>query len=332
MQRSGPNHASRPTRRDFLGASLAVVSTPLVSAALAAPGRAEAETATPATLAFAADGKEYCFDTGALRGVLRAQGKSLGLAPLVDAASGTTIARAYGACSHYRLLDADARYGSAAWDWASQSRLAPDGSVEVNWSADNDHPFDMTAAYRWTAPNTLDVVTAVVARKALRGFEVFLASYFAGFASSLVYVQGCPETGGRPGLLEAKKSYAVWQMFPRDDAAVALIQDGRWKRPPNPVEWRIMPRLAGPLAVRREAKTGLVALLMAPPGDCFAVATPYSEEAHYSIYLSLFGRDLTAGQTATARSRLVVARGISDPQAVALYEAYAKEAQAGGKR
>jgi hypothetical protein len=37
------------------------------------------------------------------------------------------------------------------------------------------------------------------------------------------------------------------------------------------------------------------------------------------------GGDIRAGQTAAARSRLVVGRGISDEQAVTLYEQYIKE-------
>ena len=40
-------------------------------------------------------------------------------------------------------------------------------------------------------------------------------------------------------------------MYPRDSAAVGLIQDGRWKQPPNPVDWQIMPELAGAVAMRR---------------------------------------------------------------------------------
>jgi hypothetical protein len=61
---------------------------------------------------------------------------------------------------------------------------------------------------------------------------------------------------------------------------------------------------------------------MAPPQDCFAVLTPFGEEGHRSVYLSLFGRDLKAGETATARARLVIGRDISDEQAIALYKAY----------
>ncbi len=162
--------------------------------------------------------------------------------------------------SHYRLLDADARYGVAAWDWPSQSRLLPDGSVETRWSADKVHPLDMRAVYRLADRNTVDVVTTVTPRQELRQFEVFLASYFQKFAASFVYVKGCAETGGKTGFLRAKKSYGDWQMFPREGTA-KMIGDGRWERPPNPPHWKIMPALAAPLAMRRQAKTGLAAVL-----------------------------------------------------------------------
>jgi hypothetical protein len=284
-----------------------------------------------ARLMFTVNGKEFPFDTGLLRGTLRPQGRSLGLAPVVDSASGATISGGLGLLSHYRLLDAGARYGGGAWDWPSGARLLPDGSALVSWSADAGHPFDMKALYRWKAPNVLDLATSVTPNKDLERFEVFLASYFHGFTESLVYVQACAETGGRPGLLPAKRANGDWQMFPRNEAALKTIRDGRWTRPPNPVEWKIMPRLAGPLAVRRDADTGLTALVMAPPEDCFAVATPYGEEGHRSLYLSLLGRDVKAGQTATARSRLVVGRNISSEQAMAIYQAYLKEARSLGE-
>jgi hypothetical protein len=82
------------------------------------------------------------------------------------------------------------------------------------------------------------------------------------------------------------------------------------------VDWKIMPRLAGTLALRRDEKSGLTALLMAPPADCFAISMPFGEEGHRSVYLSLFGKDMDAGQTALARSRLVIEKKISDEEAV----------------
>jgi hypothetical protein len=304
---------------------LLVVALGIFRSALAAE---QAGDKTPG-LAFAAEGKEYRFDTGVLRGTLRSQGRSLGLMPVAESASGTAIAKGFGLFSHYRLLDDSARYGRGlgAWDWPSTARLLPDGSAEAAWSADEEHPFDLKAVYRWAAPNTLDVTTSVVPRKDLRQFESYLASYYEGFPTPLVYVAACPETGGKPGLLEAKPEFGMWQIFPRDEAAVKVIEDGRWKRPPHPVTWKIMPRLAAPLAMRRDAASGLTALMMAPAEDCFAVSTPQTGEGHRSVYLSLLGRDIKAGQSATARSRLVIGRGISDEQAIALYEAYVKEIQ-----
>jgi len=284
-----------------------------------------AEVAEPERLAFAAVAEEFHFDTGLQRGALRRDGKSLGLGPVVDVASGTQVAGRYGLLSHYRLLDAEARYGHAAWDWPSTAKLLEDGAVEVRWAADPGHPFDMAAVYRWKGPGTLDVETSVMPRGALRRFEVFLASYFAGFAETRAYVAACPETGGKAAFLEATAPSGHWQTFPRDEQAVKIFGDGRWRRPPNPVDWKMRPRLAAPLAMRRDAERNLTALLMAPPADCFAVSMPHSGEGHRSVYLSLFGRDLAPGRTATARARLIVGRGISDEQAVELYRAYVEE-------
>ncbi len=315
------------SRRAFLSGSAAFLSAPLLCQGLAVGAEAAARATSPSKLAFTADGKGYRFDTGELQGELRSQGKSLGLRPVVDKASGATLTHSMGLFSHYRLLDAETRYGKGVWDWESQAQRLADGAVESSWSADTQHPFDMRAVYRWATPHTLDVVTRVTPRKDLRRFEVFLSSYFHGFATPLAYVKGCRETGGKAGFCEAAKAAGPWQMFPRDEEAVKLYGDGRWKRPPNPVEWKPRPTLAAPLAMRRDDETGLVALVMAPPDDCFAIATPFSGEGHRSLYLSLWGRDLKAGQTATVRARLVLARGISDVQAVALYEAYLRESR-----
>ena len=65
-------------------------------------------------------------------------------------------------------------------------------------------------------------------------------------------------------------------------------------------------------------------VLMAPAADCFAIATPYAGESHYSMYLSLFGRDVKAGRTARARSRFVVTTAGSDTEILRLYGKYIK--------
>ncbi len=281
------------------------------------------------------DKGEYTFDTGVLRGTLRQGGKSLGLAPLIHVPTGARLDRSMGILSFYRVFTTGKRYGAGAWDWPSTAKLLPDGAVQVTWPEAADRPFEMGALYRWKDPQTIDLETTVTARKDLSGFESFLAAYLSeAFPTPCVYVRENPEAQGKPGFLPARKTYGEWQMFPRDDQVLPIIRDGRWGLQPNPVNWTIMPRLAAPLALRRGAGNGLVTVLMAPPEECFAVATPYEGEGHYSLYFSRFGLDLKTGQTAKSRTRLVLATGITDEQAVARYQQYVKElsAKAPGSR
>jgi hypothetical protein len=266
---------------------------------------------------FTETGNEFRFDTGALRGTLRAQGKSQGLTGLVDVKSGATMSRSMGCFSFYRMLDAETRYHPDGWGWTSTARLLSDGSIEAKWAADAAHPFEMRATYRWASSNALDLTTTIVAVKELRKFEVFLASYFEGFPAVFGYT--------KDGVVAVKKEMGTWLSFPRDDAAAAMITDGRWQRPPHPVMFTPLSRYAGALGMRRDAKSGLAAMVMSPPSDCFAVMMPYGEENHRSLYLSLFGRDFKPGENATARARLVVERGITDDRAIEIYKAYLKE-------
>jgi hypothetical protein len=277
-----------------------------------------------AKLAFVSSGQgAYTFDTGVLRGTLRQGGKAQGLSSVVHVPSGARLDASLGLMSHYRVFTRNRRYGTAAWDWPSTSKLLPDGAVHVAWPEAADRPFAMTATYRWMDPQTLDVATTVTAREDLSRFESFLAAYFdRAFPSPRVYVADSREAAGKPGFLPARKSYGDWQMFPRDTDSVPIIRDGRWEKEPHPVTWTIMPHLAAPVCLRRNGAANLTAVLMSPPNDCFAIATPYEGEGHYSLYLSLFGRDIKAGQTATARARMVIAPAIPDDAVLVLYRRY----------
>ena len=281
---------------------------------------APAREAGNGRLAFSASGaNELTFDTGVLKGKLRAAGKSRGLSSVVHLPTGVTLDSSMGLFGHYRIFSANKRYGTAAWDWPSEATLRRDGSVAVHWPSANDHPFELRAVYRWAAPDTLDLETSVIARTNLAKFESFLASYFAeGFTNSQVYAQ----SNGQPRLLSAEKSAGVWQAFPRDEQAAAIIQDGRWKLVPSPVDWAIRPFLAKPLGRRHSPASDLGAAVMSGPSDCFAVLTPFEAEPHRSMYLSLFGKDLRAGETATARARLVIRKNLSSDAIDRLYSTY----------
>jgi hypothetical protein len=286
--------------------------------------RAESQSVKPA---FASKGKdEYIFDTGVLRGELRKDGQTLGLSSVVHIPSGTKLDGRFGIFSYYRIFTTNKRYGHAAWEWPSESKLLPDGAVQIVWPAEKDHPFEMTATYGLADETTLDVQTLVKAQTDLPRFEVFLASYFREiFPTPCVYVGGNPQTEGKPGFLAAEKSFGDWQMFPKNEQALPMIHDGRWQKEPNPVKWTIMPYMAAPIGVRLAAGAGVTIVLMAPPDDCFAISTPYEGENHYSLYLSLFGRDVKAGETVESRSRLVVTTAVSNDQILGLYKKYLKE-------
>lgn len=279
--------------------------------------------AETAELAFKEAGNgTYRFDTGVLRGALRAENRSVGLLSLEHIPSGTRLdGNNHGILSHYRVFTANRRYGNGAWDWPSTSKLNPDGTVEVHWPAAEDRPFELKALYRLASPDTIDLTTSVTAHEGLKSFESFLASYFApAFHAASVCIKAEKEDG--PVFQTTEKEQGVWQAFPRERAVVPLIQDGRWRIEPNPVDWVLREDAPRPLALRRHTQTGVCAVLMAPPEDCFAVMTPHAGEGHHSLYLCLFGRDLKAGETAEARARLMVRPLPEDKDAEALYVAY----------
>ncbi|MDP6543087.1 MAG: PmoA family protein [Phycisphaerae bacterium] len=280
--------------------------------------------AKPGSLAFVSSGKEqYSFDTGVLRGTLRQGGKSRGLSGFTHIPSKTRLNGGLGIFGHYRVFTTNKRYGPAAWGWASTSKLTSDGAVEVRWPKAKDRPFEMMAVYRWSAPDTLDLTTTVKAAADLSKFESFIASYFTkSLPASSIYVKGDSKTGGKPIFQTTEKSAGHWQMFPRSKKVVPMIKDGRWKQKPHPVDWAIRDNLAAPLGMRRGKGDAPTAILMAPAADCYALSTPFAGEGHRSFYLSLFGRDIKAGQTATARCRLVIAKSPTDQQIVELYKKY----------
>jgi hypothetical protein len=66
---------------------------------------------------------------------------------------------------------------------------------------------------------------------------------------------------------------------------------------------------------------------MSPPQDCFAVLTPFEAEPHRSMYLSLFGKNLKAGESARARARLVIGTGLAGETIDRLYSDYLRQSR-----
>jgi len=289
--------------------------------------------AAGADLAFQPAGKGlYRFDTGTFKGRLKLDGRYQGVYPLVDVATGDDLVRPPGVFSPYRLFATNHRFGHAARDWPTRSKILPDGAVEAFWPAGEEHPLEMTGVYRWSAADTLDLAITVKPQQDMPRFELFMSSYFIKTFRASVYMRR-EDDGGEKRRFEpvdrTPSARGGYVMFPRDESGVAMIRDGRWKIPPNPVDWDLQRWMAAPVAFRRDAARDLTALMLCPPDDCFALCSPWNPATpegggYRSLYLSLFGRDLKAGESARARCRLVIARGLSDEQALERYAEYLK--------
>ena len=274
----------------------------------------------------------YEFDTGVLRGKMRLDGKWQGICSVVHAATGIELAKPPGLLSYYRMFTTNKRYGDAVRDWPAAVRVLPDGGLEITFAPQAAHPVEVRGVFRWVRPDTIDLETTVTPQSDMPQFELFLSNYVAPGLDGSVYLQ----TNRFNKLAAAGLVRADWHplidgnylMFPRDLAGNRLICDGRWEYPSNPVQWAVGRYMAGPLVVRRDATNGLAVALMAPPEDCFAVAVPYNKTppdlvaGHSSMYLSLFGRDLSAGQPACVRTRIVIRKDLTDKEALGLFEDY----------
>jgi hypothetical protein len=298
---------------------------PVALAALTLCAVAWAEEAPAPSLRFTLTDTpgEFQFATGMINGILRPDGRPLGLLPATHTKTGTSLAKSMGIFNYYRLFTVNHRYGNSARELPCKATLESDGSVHAYWAAADDRPFVLEGHYRWTAEGTLDLKTTVTAKADLPGLEIFLSSYFTdGFPATHVYAK---QADG-PAFVTPEKEDGVWHAFPSDARGRALVKDGRWTYPPSPVDWVMLADYAAPLAFRRDPKTGVVVIMMAPPEDCFAVLTPCRGEDHRSVYFSLFGRDMKAGETVHAQSRFVVGQNLSDEEILAMYQAYVKAA------
>lgn len=269
----------------------------------------------------------YAFDTGALRGALKLDGKFQGVYPLYSGATGPDLTRPPGIFSPYRLFSGSVRFGNAARDWPTQTRLLSGGAVEACWAPAKEHPLAITAVYRWTAPGTLDTEWTVKPEQDMQAMELFMSTYFTNDFLASIWLR--PAGQEKPRFVpidRGPEDRGGYVMFPRDEAARQIIQNGRWKVPPNAVDWALRDGLAAPLVIRRDKGLGLTAAIMCPPADCFAVASPWNPQTpeakgYRSIYLSLFGRDVKAGQTSKARCRLLIGH-LTDDEVAAQYEKY----------
>ncbi len=290
----------------------------------------------PHSLSFEAAGDRlFDFNTGAVKGTLRGNGQYQGISSLIDVATGKELARSAGIFSYYRALSTDHRWDGDARDWPMTAVLLPDGAVQIDWPAHEEHPFEMTATYRWASPTTLDLETVVRPQQAMSRFEIFLSSYFDLNFKAIAYAQPTRPAEGPAEFIMADVNPLVrgsYLAFPTSSQTAQMFFDRRWAPENGLVPWAVPRVLGAPLAIKRDVESDITFVLMSRPEDCFALSMSYNMEPpldgianHGSVYMSLLGKDIEAGESARAHVRMVVERDLSNERALEYYEQYAAQ-------
>ncbi len=189
--------------------------------------------------------------------------------------------------------------------------------------------------FTFREPNIIDMDMAVETLANYEGFEVLLSAYLSeGFLSGAYVAEEefsevtVPE---QIRITDQPMIHGVWPFFPRDEAGAHLLTDerhqkGRWF-------WRmaIGRRYGLPMVFFSQGEVDV--LLMGRPEDVYAVGATYEGDAendsiaaHRSLYLSMLGEDLAAGDSRRTQMRMIVGEFGSDPaKHEALYDEFIEE-------
>ena len=250
------------------------------------------------------DGATCGFETDTFKGRI-GDGRFIGVNQLVHKPtgiriSGDGVANRHGLLSLYRVFTRNHRYGESAYDWPERELTVSGDAVVMRWASTAARPFALQARYSFPKANEVELEVTVEAKAELVDFEVQTASYFdAGFPQAGVW-----SSGDKP--VSSPANLGVWHAFPRDEQAVSILGDGRWKQGSSPVQFAIRPPFTRPVSMRRHSNGKLAAIQRSKPEDCFAIYTAHDGEAHFSNYHALFGRSIPAGTTASAKVTLTV--------------------------
>ena len=279
------------------------------------------------------EGNHCRFENESVVGWFLTSGEYQGMRSLVHRPSGLEIAageKLPGLVAPYRVFGNGRRYSDVRDRQPRVERVAE--GVKMTHAADSDNPFDLAATYSWQGPS-LEIGYAVTAHTEMCGFEIGIASYLAGGFRAFVSRQS--NHWGEPGAkivpVDVNPMTDVYALFPRSEAELRTIFDGRWDLPPYPVRYAVPAYFAVPLAYRRHAASGVTALGMADPKECYAICLPVNNppehpdpaNGYQAIYFYFFGRDLRAGETARWRLRWVIGQDLSDADVESRWKEFA---------
>jgi len=257
------------------------------------------------------------FETAELDGLLDPLGRRHGIKTLTHRASGVDVVHEKYDLLNLFLLFAQNRCMGAARDYEREVEVEGD-QMAVTWPANDTHQAELSAVYTLSGPNAVDLAVTVRSQWPYPKYEVFLSNYFNVAMSPRVYLQQCPyvEPPDAPQWVAPTCNdvfAGTGLVFPRDFHAARNSVDGRWTGIWALYQWNPQRMYELPICVQVDADSGVAAVLMSRPEDCYAVVTGYAN-AHESdpfgnqnpMYLSLFGEDLSPGDERTAHVRLAV--------------------------
>jgi hypothetical protein len=289
--------------------------------AFAAEGQSESATAcdegqagSSALLQPTAAGTGVEFDTDRMQGTIELDGAYHGVTRLLDKRTGRElIDPRYAALNLFKLMSVNQIMGQPR-NMDRTIRVSR-GAIEARWAATDGHKAEVVARYEVPEPNAVDVTVTVRSQGAYRGYELFMSSYFDKVLRPHVHLKSRrrePPEWVLPTVSDVFRGTVL--VFARDAHAARRCLDGRWERN----EWstpvvQMCPvrHYAHCLALMADPDDRLGVVLMADPGDCYAISTRYHAAddvdrlTTYSAFdLSLFGDDLLPGTERSVKVRL----------------------------
>ena len=203
--------------------------------------------------------------------------------------------------------------------------------VTLTWAPTIRRQANVTIRFTFREPNIIDMDMSVETMINYPGFEILMSAYMApGFVSG-AYVakeEFGPVVPEQIRITDQPMIHGVWPFFPRNEAGANLLTDGRHQK--GRWYWRMAVgrRYGMPMAFFNKGEVDV--LVMGRPEDVYAVGVTYEGDAekdnvaaHRSLYLSLFGEDLAAGEGRRTQMRMIIGEFGSDQNKhISLYEAF----------
>ncbi len=223
--------------------------------------------------------------------------------------------RHQGLLNLYRVYSATETFGALRDDAAQVTQLK--NGARLTWPASETRPVDISATWTLTGPAQIDVYLEATPTRDITNFEILPATYLPVEFEKFTYLDNAKAPAAstlRPPANEA--DVLKYPFYPLSEAdRPAQEQSGRihssWKWATIiPDDYATLPIVYGgneEVQVVQFANPESVSAVCATPKPTTGSPEEWNSVGqHSALYFSLFGRDVAAGETVTARIRLNV--------------------------